>query len=89
MLSRLLHAAGYQHVRLKAHVLELSADTDTWADSYRNYQVAYYLLQPFLVKTGVTSQQEVERLYQQMLVEMQHPDFSGIWHFMTARGTKP
>jgi hypothetical protein len=47
----LLRTAGYQYVQRKAHVLEQSADAPDWADSYRNYAVAYSLLQPFLVTT--------------------------------------
>jgi SAM-dependent methyltransferase len=89
MLPRLLRSAGYQRVQRRAYALELSAQTEHWADDYRNYEVAYLLLQPFLVKTGVISQPEVERLYQQMLAEMRAPDFCGMWHFLTVRGVRP
>lgn len=89
MLPRLLRRAGYQQVQKKAHALEQSSDTETWIDSYRNYEVAYVLLQPFLVKTGVITQGEAEALYQRMLTEMRSDDFCAMWHFMTVWGTKP
>lgn len=89
VLPRLLRTAGYQHVQCKAHVLEQSADTPAWADSYRNYEVAYSLLQPFLVKAGVIMQEDLSRLYQQLLIEMHYDDFCAMWHFMSAWGTKP
>jgi SAM-dependent methyltransferase len=89
MLPRLLRRAGYQQVKNKAHALEQSRDAENWIDSYRNYEVAYVLLQPFLVKTGVITQEEVESLYQRMLTEMRSDAFCAMWHFMTVWGKKP
>ncbi|MDQ2887398.1 MAG: class I SAM-dependent methyltransferase [Chloroflexota bacterium] len=89
LLPRLLRTAGYQHIQSKAHVLEQSVDTPAWADSYRNYEVAYSLLQPLLIKAGVITREDVERLYQQVLIEMHADDFCAMWHFMTTWGTKP
>lgn len=88
-LPRLLRDAGYQNVQYQAHALEFSADTDTWADFYHNLEVAYKLAQPFLVKMGVTTEDEVERIYQQMLIEMHLDYFCGMWHYMTIWGYKP
>jgi hypothetical protein len=39
--------------------------------------------QPFLIKSGVTSQEAFDQLYQQALVEMLSQDFSGIQIFFT------
>jgi SAM-dependent methyltransferase len=89
MLPRLLRAAGYQHIQLQAHVMEQSAGTEHWADCYRNYEVACCLLQPFLVKAGVIAPEDLDRLYQQMLIEMHYDDFSALWHFTSVWGEKP
>ncbi len=89
MLPRLLRTAGYQHIRLQAHVMEQSAETQSWADCYRNYEVAYSLLQPFLVKAGVILPEDLSRLYQQMLIEMHYDDFCALWHFTSVWGEKP
>ncbi len=89
MLPRLLRTAGYQHIRLQAHVMEQSAETEYWADCYRNYEVAYSLLQPFLVKAGVIASEDLSRLYQQMLIEMHYDDFCALWHFTSVWGEKP
>ena len=89
MLPRLLRTAGYQHIQLQTHVMEQSAETEYWADCYRNYEVAYSLLQPFLVKAGVIAQEDLSRLYQQMLIEMHYDDFCALWHFTSVWGEKP
>jgi hypothetical protein len=42
-----------------------------------------------LVNANVTARPDVERLYQQMLTEMQSDDFLAVAHYLTAWGTKP
>ncbi len=88
MLPRLLRNAGYQDIQSKAHILEQSVDTEFWADSYRNYEVAYSLLQPFFVKAGVITSEDVRRLHQQMLIEMHYDEFCAMWHFMGVWGKR-
>lgn len=89
VMSPLLRTAGYQNVRRLAHTLEFSTNTDGWMDFYRNNEIAYKLVQPFYIKAGVATQEELDQLYQQMLTEMQAKDFYGLWHFVTFLGTKP
>jgi hypothetical protein len=87
VLPWLLRKAGYQHIKHAAHALEFSADTDTWGAVYRDAEIVGLLLQPLLVNSGVTTQEEADHLYQQMLIEMRSPDFCGMWHYMTVWGT--
>lgn len=89
MLPRFLRNAGYQQVRHRMHALEVSADTEVYADFYRNAEITYFLARPFFLNTGVTTEEEFDRTYQQMLVELRANDFTGMWHYMTALGTKP
>jgi hypothetical protein len=49
----------------------------------------YRLVQPFLVEAGVTTQGEVEQVYQQMLSELQSEDFLAVAFWLTVWGTKP
>jgi ubiquinone/menaquinone biosynthesis C-methylase UbiE len=88
-LPSLLRDAGYQHIQLKAHALECSTGTEGWADCYHNAEVSFLQTQPFFVKTGVATQEQVERTYHRMLAEMRASDFHGMWHFLTVQGTKP
>jgi len=88
VLPRMLRQAGYQAVQYAAHALEFSAHTPDWANFYRNMDVACQLGQDPAVKSGIASREEWERVYQQMLIEMNGEDFCGIWHFTTFWGTK-
>jgi hypothetical protein len=88
MLPRLLRNAGYQRIQQAAHTLDFSAETDAWIDFYRNAEVGFSMAIPIFVKMGVVTQQEIERVYQQMLLDMHATDFAGMWHFVTVWGTK-
>ena len=87
-LPWLMRKAGYTNMRHAAYGLEFSADTDAWADVYHNAEVGFKLAQPFLVKIGATTEEEMERLYQQALIEMHAEDFRGMWHYMTFWGVR-
>jgi len=89
MLPRLLQNAGCQNIRLLAHVLDVSAGADASADFYHNFEIAYQLSQSVPCKVGLATPEEMEHLYQQLLVEMRMPDFSGTWQFMSVIGQKP
>ena len=89
MLPRFLRNAGYQKVRHMMHALEVSAGTEVYTDFYRNSEITYFLAKPFFLNTGVTTEEEFDRTYQQMLIELGSDDFTGMWHYMTALGTKP
>ena len=56
---------------------------------YQNCVIAFKLVQPFLVKMGVVSQEEADQKYQQMLIEMMMKDFYALWYYLTVWGRKP
>jgi ubiquinone/menaquinone biosynthesis C-methylase UbiE len=89
VLKWFLRRAGYQHVRHMAHAVDFSAGTEAYDDSFRDMQALFSLGQPFLLKWGVTTKEEIERLYQQMLIEMLSEDFCGMGFLLTAWGEKP
>jgi ubiquinone/menaquinone biosynthesis C-methylase UbiE len=89
MLPRLLRQVGYQSVKYMPHTLEISDDAPAWAAFYRNMEVGCLMAKPLLVNTGVTTPEDFDRLYQQMLIEWNTPGFTGLWHFLTAWGYKP
>jgi hypothetical protein len=43
----------------------------------------------FVVKTGVSTQQEVEGLYQQASAEMMSDTYCVVWFYLTVLGHKP
>ncbi len=89
MLWRLLRDAGYQNIQYQAHAINFSTGSDAHKSMYQNWMVAFKLLQPFMVKMNVMKQEEAEKLYQQVLVEVQRDEFCGLWFFLTAWGETP
>jgi SAM-dependent methyltransferase len=89
MLAPLLRRAGYQHVQLKAHVIEWSSGTDAHDGFQQTSMIGFKTLQPFLTRAGVTTQEELDRLYEQFLLDMQADDFCAIYSLLTAWGEKP
>ncbi len=89
VLSRLLHEVGCQDIDHKAHVIDFSVWTEAHETMYQNCVIAFKLVQPFLMKMGVTTQEEADQKYQQMLIEMMMKDFCALWYYLTVWGRKP
>jgi ubiquinone/menaquinone biosynthesis C-methylase UbiE len=89
LLPRFFHQAGYQNIREQAHVLNFSQGAPAYNSQYENVKVALLLVQPFLVKTGVTTDQEWEELCNRVMMEMLEEDFCALWYFLSVWGEKP
>ncbi len=89
MLGQFLKNAGFQHMQRAAHVVDGSAGSDEYLSLYQTTMAGFKLGQPFLIKMGVTTQQEVEALYQRALEEMMSPDYRALWYFLSVWGEKP
>jgi ubiquinone/menaquinone biosynthesis C-methylase UbiE len=89
MLQPFLRQAGYRNIQAQAFSLEYSAGTDAHHSAYQDMIAIFQLLQPFLVSMEVTTQEEVDQLYQQLPAEMLSNDFCGMWFSLRAWGEKP
>ncbi len=89
MHAHFLHQAGCTNIGRKAHVLDYSAGTDYHQGFYDDWKVFFKLMQPFLIATQVTTQEEVDRLYEQMLIDMMQEDFCAVYLLVTTWGEKP
>jgi len=89
MLGKFLRDAGCLHVRHMAHVLDSSAGTTEHVSQYQNAMVFFKLIQPFLVKSGETTEEEAESLYVRALEEMMSPNYCALYYFLSAWGEKP
>ncbi|MBV9690341.1 MAG: methyltransferase domain-containing protein [Ktedonobacteraceae bacterium] len=89
MLGRLLRDAAFQHIGHKCYLIEISAGTEAHHSFCKDWKVFYKLMQPFLIQTRVTTREEVDRLYEQMLVEMMLDTFCGVFPLFTVWGEKP
>lgn len=89
MLGPLLREAGYEQVQQQAYVLDSSAGTEAHHSQFQNALTFFKLLQPFLVKLGMTTQEEVDILYQRTMEEMMSADYCAIMFMLSAWGMKP
>ena len=89
MLGKFFRDAGYQNIQYKAHVLDCSTGTEVSQEIFHDYVTLYKQIQPYLVKQGVTTQEEIEGVYQRMLEEQQLPNFCELWLYLSVWGQKP
>jgi ubiquinone/menaquinone biosynthesis C-methylase UbiE len=89
ILPKLFRDAGYTNIQINSYTLEFSAGTEYWADCYHNIEIMYRLGLPALAQTGVATKEELEHLYNQMLIEMNMKDFCAMRHFINVTGQKP
>lgn len=89
MLGAYLQQAGWEPAGEQAHVLNFSAGTEAHASNYRNMVASLKLVQPFVVRAGVTTNEEWEQFHTQMQLEMIAPTFRGLWYYLSAWGRKP
>jgi ubiquinone/menaquinone biosynthesis C-methylase UbiE len=88
-LTHLLKKAGCTNIQYRAHALDFSAGTPNHETFCKVTSVFLTLMQPFLIGTGVTTQEELQNLLYQMEVEMYSDDFSAVMFLLTAWGEKP
>jgi ubiquinone/menaquinone biosynthesis C-methylase UbiE len=89
LLPRLLEDQGFQRITQQAYSLNFSAGRKANATWYTNYKTAMKLVQPFLIKWEVTTQKDVDILYERALQDILTPTFCGQWFYLSASGTKP
>ena len=89
MLGRFLLDAGCASVNYKSHVIDYSFGTEAYEGFRRDATVVFKLFQPFIVRMGVATQEEVKQLYDRMQLEMLQEDFRALMMPLTAWGEKP
>ncbi len=88
-LGYFLREAGYQRIRKTPHIIDYSTGEDAHEGTYRDWMVMLKVVQPFLLAMKVTTPEEVDRLYQQAMIEMRAEDFTAISYFLSVWGEKP
>lgn len=89
MLAPLLREAGFRPFHQQANFLNFSYGESGHRYSYQNVLAAFKLAQNFLVSRNVARPKEIERVYQQVLVEMRQQTFRGGAFFLTVWAEKP
>jgi ubiquinone/menaquinone biosynthesis C-methylase UbiE len=88
MIGSFFEEAGYHEMREQAHVINSSYGRPAYKSMSKNLQIAMNLVQPFLIKAGVATADELDQVYQQMLIDFLRVDFHNIWYFMSTYGQK-
>lgn len=88
MLGRFLLDAGCVNVNYRSHVIDYSYGTEAYEGFRHDAAIVFKLFQPFIVRMGVATQEEVTQLYEQMQLEMAKDDFRGLMLPLTAWGEK-
>ncbi len=78
-----------QQVEQHASVLNFSWGELAYEAMYQEVLAGLKLLQPFLIDTGIATLQELDHLYQQILVEMRSDQFCGVVFLLMTWGKKP
>jgi ubiquinone/menaquinone biosynthesis C-methylase UbiE len=87
-LADLLTQHSVQQVQTRAYRLEFRAGTPEGQHFFEDVRLGARTGLPFLRKWGKAPDQ-YEELYQQMLQEMEQPDFVATWDLLTVWGTRP
>ncbi len=89
MLGLFLYNAGCRNIQEKVHILNYSTGSKAHLNQYENWKMAWKLGQPFLLKMKMGTQEELNALYEQMLVEMMRSDFRALMYIVSVWGEKP
>ncbi len=89
MLGGFLREVGCVNIRQVASVVDFSFGADAHESEFHNKRILFKLIQPFLHKWEGISFEELDRLLEQMMVEMRLESFRAIQFMLTACGEKP
>ncbi len=89
MLGKLLRNAGFVQIQKRPFLLDTSYGEDMYFSSCKEVEVTFELLKPYLIRSGVVEEVTLDQLYQRMLMETIHEDFSCVSFGLTVWGVKP
>jgi len=89
MLRSLLRDAGCNNIQHMAHAIDYSFGEEGHQAFCKDCALAYRFAQPFLLSNGVATQEELDRIQQQLEWDMMQEDFRGVMFILTAWGQKP
>ncbi len=89
MLRSLLREAGCVDIQYKAHAIDCSFGEEVHQAFCKDFFLGYRLAQPFVIRGGVATQEELDHLQQQLEWDMMQQDFRGMMFLLSAWGHKP
>jgi SAM-dependent methyltransferase len=97
LMERLQTDAGLEVIGHRAYAVNFSSGQTAYRAMCDNFRTFFKLVEPFLLKirndfgevTDIPPKEELERLYNEMLLEMLSEDFAGLFYLLTVLGRKP
>jgi SAM-dependent methyltransferase len=89
MLGGFLRDVGCVNIQQVASVVDFSFGAEAYESEFHNKRILFKLIQPFLHKWEGISLEELDRIHEQMLIEMRLESFRAIQFMLTAYGEKP
>lgn len=89
MLGRYLAQAGATEIRQEAHVVDFSAGAPSHRAVAEDFRIGYKLMQPYILRQNLATQEELDTLYQQLLDALDAPDFRALIYLLRIWGKKP
>jgi len=89
VMRRMLHEAGFEHIQKMAHAIEFAPGVEGYSMGVDNIKVTFQSVMPTLVKMGITTPEEFERVYNTALLDIRADDFGALSFYLTMWGHKP
>ena len=89
LLGRYLQQAGAIEIQQEAHVVDFSAGGPAHRTVAEDFRIGYRLMQPYILRQNLATQEELDTLYQQLLDALDAPDFRALIYLLRIWGKKP
>lgn len=89
MLEPFLYRAGFRQTGHRIYAVNYSHGAQMHEEWVQDLMLKVRLGLPFLARMGIATLPELERMADRMKEEMFAPNFSALWVYLTAFGTKP
>jgi hypothetical protein len=87
-LSRFLRNVDCKNVQVHAYAIDWSMGMPAWSIVRQDFEMAYKLMQSYLVNVGATTNEEWNNLWEQSQREFYETEFNALWYFVSAWGQK-
>ncbi len=89
MLGPLLKNAGFQDIGKRPFVLDTTYDEPLYYVSSENIKITFFQLKPYLLASGLISEQVFDEAYRQLVMDLYDQNFVCLSFGITAWGVKP
>jgi hypothetical protein len=89
MLGTLMKQAGFVQLQQRSFLLDSCAESELYYSTFKNTELVFVLLKPYLLAAGVVEEEAFDEQYRQMMLEMVAEDFTCLSYGVQVWGVKP